>query len=327
MTLFVSTLEAVAVLLALGMLGFALARRRTLPERTLGVLGGLALDVALPSLVFASVLQRFQPEISPGWWRLPLWWAAMTLFNAPLTFLASRMSRPESRREFAISLFFQNGLFFPYAVIAGLFGETSPLTVDLFIFTLFYPSLFFSGYPYFFAGTSSGPDAGRRGAGPDWSKILNRVLIATIAAVSLRLAGLRAWVPDFLVAGIEMVGEMALPLLLIILGGNIFVDFRGRGPLFPAEMAKFIAAKNLLFPLLTLAGLWLVRPPHPAGLLILLQAASPPITAVPIVVERCGGDRNIANQFNFSSMLAAAITVPIMVTLFNHLFSMAGGTP
>jgi predicted permease len=324
-TLFVSTLEAVAVLLALGVLGFALARQKTLPEQTLGVLGGVALDVALPSLVFSSVLQRFQPEISPDWWRLPLWWAAMTLFNVPLTCLAARMSRPASRREFAISLFFQNGLFFPYAVIAGLFGETSPLTVDLFIFTLFYPSLFFSGYPYFFAGSSTRPGEGV--AGPDWSKILNRVLIATVAAVSLRLGGVGHWVPDFLAAGIEMVGEMALPLLLIILGGNVFVDFRGRGPLFPMEMAKFILAKNLLFPLLTLAALWLVRPPHPAALLILLQAASPPITAVPIVVDRCGGDRNIANQFNFSSMAAAAITVPIMVTLFNHLFSMAGESP
>lgn len=319
MTLFFSTVEAVAVLLALGLLGFALARHRVVPEQALGVLSSLALDIALPSLVFVGILERFEPEAAPGWWHLPLWWGAMTLFNGLLTAAATRLSRRESRSEFAVSLFFQNGLFFPYAVIVGLRGENDPLTVDLFLFTLFYPSLFFSGYRYFF------PNAGEEG--PDWSRIFNRVLIATAAAVGLRLTGLNAWVPGFLVAGIGMLGEMALPLLLLILGGNVFVDFRNRGPLFPREMAKFILAKNLLFPLATLGVLALVRPAAPVALIILLQAASPPITAVPIVVARCGGDRNIANQFNFSSILAAAVTVPVMVTLFHRLFSMAGGGP
>lgn len=319
MTLFFSTAEAVAVLLALGILGFGLARQRVLPEQALGVLSSLALDVALPCLVFSSILGRFRPETSPDWWRLPLWWAGLTVFNALLTAVFSRISRPENRREFAVSLFFQNGLFFPYAVIVGLYGPDSPLTVDLFLFTLFYPSLFFGGYRYFFPGGADG--------GPDWSRIFNRVLLATALAAALRLSGLHSWVPGFLASGVELVGGMALPLLLIILGGNVCVDFRNRGPLYPAEMAKFILAKNLLFPLLTLGAIVLIRPVRDVALMLLLQAASPPITAVPIVVDRCGGDRNIANQFNFSSIVAAALTVPAMVSLFGRFFPMAGGGP
>ena len=67
MSLFIATFESVAVLLGIGVLGFWIIRRRILPGDILGFLSPLALDIALPCLIFANIIQNFSPGESHGW--------------------------------------------------------------------------------------------------------------------------------------------------------------------------------------------------------------------------------------------------------------------
>jgi len=307
----VSTFESVALLLGIGALGLWIMGRRILPKEALGVLSILALDIALPSLVFVNILQNFKPSEFQGWWLLPLWWAGLTVFLGALTALFSLISKGETRREFAVTLFFQNGLFFPLAILTGMFGGGSPYIVDLFFFMLFFPSLLFSTVHLFY---------GKSTKGLDWGKIVNRVLLATVAATVLRLAGGEVLVPKFVVSALKMVGDTALPLLLVILGGNMYVDFMDKGTFHPLEVGKFVIVKNFLFPLVTLAGLAVFRPPYHVALLMILEAAVPPVTAVPILTERAGGNRHIVNQFMFVSFALSLLSIPLMMGLFGMFF-------
>jgi predicted permease len=120
-------------------------------------------------------------------------------------------------RRVPVSLLFQNGIFFPLAIIAGMYGTSSPLLVDLFLFTLFYPAFFFNVAPLFFS----------KGHRVDPAKVFNPVLIATVLAVTLRLAGLETLVPTFLSDGLKLVGAMAVPLLMLVLGEH-HIDMKGR---------------------------------------------------------------------------------------------------
>lgn len=303
----VSTFESVAVLLGVGALGLWIMGRRILPKEALGVLSVLALDIALPSLVFVNILDHFNPSEFQDWWLLPVWWVGLTAMLGLLTALCSLLSRRETRREFAVSLFFQNGLFFPLAILSGMYGSESPHIVELFFFMLLFPALLFSTAHLFF---------GRTASGLDWSKIINKVFLATVAATVLRLAGAEGVLPGFVVSALRMVGDMALPLLMLILGGNMFVDFREKGKLFPREIVKFVLAKNILFPLAALAAVVAVRPPDHVALLIMLQSAVPPVTAVPILTDRAGGNRHLVNQFMFSSFVLSLISIPFMIGLY-----------
>ena len=307
----VTTFESVALLLGIGVLGLMIIGRRILPREALGVLSILALDIALPSLVFVNILVNFKPSEFQGWWLLPLWWVGLTLFLGGLTAVFSLLPKPENRREFAVSLFFQNALFFPLAILTGMFGSDSPYIVDLFFFILVFPSLLFSTAHLFF-GTSQ--------ASFSWGKILNKILLATLAATLLRLTGTGDFIPDFVISALKMVGDMALPLLLLILGGSIYLDFKDKGRFFPLEAAKFVLVKNVLFPLCALGLLMVVRPPYHVALLIILQAAVPPVTAVPILTERFGGNRDIVNQFMVTSFAASLLSIPVMMALFGVVF-------
>jgi predicted permease len=117
-----------------------------------------------------------------------------------------------------------------------------------------------------------------------------------------------------------MIGDMTLPLLLLILGGNIYVDFKNKGRLYPWEVSKFVLIKNFIYPLITLCLLVTIRPPFHIALLIILQASVPPITAIPILTGRAGGNREIVNQFMFSSFAISLVSIPLMIGLFGHYF-------
>ena len=150
MTIFITILESVGVLLGLGILGFYIIGRRIMPGNVLVFLSPLALDIALPCLMFVSIIKNFTLENFPNWWSIPLWWIFFTILTLSLTLTTMFISRKETRREFAASLFYQNGIFFPLAIITGLYGENTPYLVVLFLFISFHPAMFFQYIPFFF---------------------------------------------------------------------------------------------------------------------------------------------------------------------------------
>jgi predicted permease len=113
MQIFLTTFTAVAMLLTIGIIGYWMLSRKEIAGGVLGSLSALAIDISLPCLTFAGILTNFHPEKNTTWWTLPLWWLGSTALFIVLTFICSTVARAEYRREFRVSLLFQNGIFFP----------------------------------------------------------------------------------------------------------------------------------------------------------------------------------------------------------------------
>ncbi len=316
MDIFVIVLESVLVLLGIGAIGFWITRRGIVPENILGFLSRLAIDIALPSLVFSSILVNFSPDEFPGWWQLPLWWFLFAGFSLVLTLITMFVSQKETRGEFGMNLFYQNGLFFPLIIISGIFGTDSIYLPQLYIFIIIHPIMFFGTYQFFF----------RRGTQKtvQWGRIFNPILFATILAITVQLFNGREYLPDFIQDILQIMGGMALPLIMIILGGSLYLDFKQKGKIYWLEIVKFISIKNIVYPLACLGGLLLLRSYFNIGyeiaLLFILQSAVPPITGTPIMTERAGGNKSISNQFVFSSFISSVISIPLMFWLFSQYF-------
>jgi predicted permease len=311
MDLFVTTFESVAVLLGIGFIGFWIIRKRILPENALSILSPLALDIALPSLVFVKILTDFSPRDYPDWWLLPMWWVAFMGIAAVLTFVLRYISEKKTRQEFAISLFFQNGIFVPLALLSGMFADSSEYLVYLFLFTMFYPAFFFNTYFFFF---------GQKIKELNWKKVVNPVLIATIVALVIVLLDVKRYFPDIGVSILNLLGAMALPIIMLIIGGNIYLDFQRKGEVYWMEIFKFVLIKNWVFPLIFLGIVVVVHPPFHVALLLMLQSAVPPVTSVPIFTERAGGNFSIVNQFLVGSFVVSLVSIPVMLTLFTMLY-------
>jgi predicted permease len=314
---FLLTFEAVFVLLGIGVIGFWIIGRRGVPGATLSFLASLAIDIALPFLVLANLIRDFSVSNFPDWWQMPLWWLGFTVVSLGLSLVASFTVRKEIRSEFTISLFFQNGLFFPLVIINGLFGIGNPYLVSLFVFMALHPSMVFSTYTLFFRGKSPSPAL-------SWRRIINPVLVTTLIGIIISLAAINRNVPSFILDILVIVGAMATPLFMLILGGNIYNDFMvkegGKRKFYTRDVIQFVLVKNLIFPLAFLGLLVALRPENITAFIILLQAAVPPITAIPIFAERCGGNRVIASQFIVGSFVFSVISIPAAIYLFSQFF-------
>jgi hypothetical protein len=324
MHVFNITLQSVAALLAIGVLGFWIIKRHIIPENILQFLAILAIDIALPSIVFANIITQFSPSSSIRWWQYPLWWLVFSAIALILSLAAMFVSSKATRREFAISLFFQNGIFFPFIIMSGIFGPTNPYIAILFVFIAFHPTLFYSTNHLFFQRSNMKTGGDREG---DSSKgrlrlgrILNPVLVSTAIAAAIKLSGADGYLPTFIITVFQMLGAMSLPLLMLILGGSLYVDFQNKGPIYVKEVIKFILIKNVIFPLLFIALLVFVRPAYPVALIMFLQSAVPPITGIPIQTQRHGGNWSITNQFILGSFAFSVLSIPLMFNLFTRYF-------
>jgi hypothetical protein len=281
----------------------------------LAFLTTLALNVALPGLVFASIASEFNFEDYTDWWLLPLWWLGFSVVAIALTLLFMFISKPEVRREFAISLFFQNAIFFPLVILRGLFSFGNAYVIQLILFTFLQPSLVFSSYYLFF---------GQLPKKVNLKRLLNPVLLITLVAFLVNWVGIKRYLPDFIIILAVLLGAIAAPLLIIVLGGNIYNKFRTRGRLKGGilfrEVIKFVVIKNFIFPLVFLGLLILIRPDFPIAIIIILQSAVPPITAVPILTERSGGRSGITDQFLVGSFLCSVVSIPAILYLFSLFF-------
>jgi len=326
MHIFNITLQSVAALLAIGLLGFWIIKRNIIPENILRFLAVLAIEIALPCIVFVNIIMQFSPSSFARWWEYPLWWLVFSTIALLLTLVTMFVSAKATRREFAITLFFQNGLFFPFIIITGIFGPTNPYVAILFIFIALHPSVFFSTNHLFFKRSSTGIEKGLKGDKPEGrlrlERILNPVLISTVVAAGVKLLGAEKHLPTFILTMFQMLGGMSLPLLMLILGGSLYVDFQSKGPIYMKEVIKFTLIKNIIFPLAFIAMLAFARPAYPVALIIFLESVVPPITGVPIQVQRHGGNSSITNQFILSSFVFSVVSIPLMFNLFTRYFPM-----
>ncbi len=317
MNVFLTTLQAVLALLGIGLLGFWIIGRRRVPSDTLAFLQSLAIDIALPLLVVGNLITSFSPQVYPGWWRFPLWWLGFAVVTLALSLASSFLVRKEIRGEFTIGLLYQNGLFLPILIIEGLFGGDNSYLVPLFLFVIFHPSVIFSTYTLFFGKRIEREKL-------NWRRIVNPVLVATVVGIVIGLVSVNEYIPEFLITIVRMVGAITIPIIMLILGGNIYNDFMYKADnsrrWYVTEVVKFVLIKNVVFPLVFLGLLLLLRPDLTVALIVIIQAAVPPITAIPILVERCGGNRQIASQFVFASFIFCVFSIPAVIYLFSRFF-------
>lgn len=310
MQIFLTTFESISILFFLGLLGFLLISRKLIPEQIVEYLSPLVLEVALPALIFSKLVTNFDPYVEGAKLLFPVYWIAFTCVRFLFSYAASFISKKTFRREFFISIFFQNATFIPLVVLSSVFGENSSQLSDLFLFTMLYPALFFNTYFLFFKSNAYKFQ---------WKILFHPMTMATLIAISIRALSVQSYIPKFVSTGISMVGNMTIPLLMVTLGGIVYIDFKEKGKIQIFENIKFVVMNNVFFPIFILLILWKLGIEYNLAFIILVQAAVPPLTTLPVVMSRVGGERSLVNQFLISSFAFSILSIPLILFMFEQL--------
>ena len=306
---------AVFILLGIGAIGFFVVAKKIVPGEVLGNISKLAIEVAIPLFIFTNIVEKFDPMVSPGWWKLPLWWIAFAAVTLVLSLLFGLLFNKGIRREATVSLYLYNPTFFPLAIIIGIFGSDSPYIADLFLFTMLATMYYFNIYKLFFRDKRA--IAKPMKVSLDFKKIFNPLVGITALALVVVLADVNKYIPAAVLSITGYIGGMAFPLIMVLLGGYVYLDLKRSGKFYFGQVIKYVAIKNLAFPLIMIGIVYLIHPDYSAALILVLSAAAPPLSSIPILVERQHGNTEITNQFLVASFLFSIVSVPATVMLLD----------
>ena len=308
-------LTRVAVVLLLIAVGVALRRFGVVAESTLGTLSRLVVDVAFPALVLTRLLLTVDRSSMASEWYVPLLAAVMLVAGWGF----GRLLTPRPTDAFLVGL--PNWMFLPLLIAQGMFGERGERTVLLFnagaqvaLWTVGISTLTGRANPRQLA----------RNPGL-WATLIGLFAAMLWPGLGSHLAGGEALSGfsglGFVVfRGLELLGEMAIPLAMIVAGGVLgglpaAEVVRPSRRLVRVLVLRLIAAPAVLWLLLAgAAALVAPLPSHVRGVL-LLTAGMPVAISSAAHAKRFGGDSGLAARAVVWSTLLALVTAPMLAWL------------
>lgn len=310
MTVFLSTLNQMAFLFLLIVIGYILARLKAVPENSAAVLSKLENNVFIPALVLGTFMQNFTIARIGEAWQYLLGGLITILINIPLAMVAAGLCTKDDylRKIYTYGLAFPNFAFMGNAVVNALFSD---YFMGYLIFVLpFWMIIFLWGVPALLIPSENGP-ANLKGR---LKSCLNPMFAATLVGMVVGL--INPPTPDFLHSAVDTLGGCMSPVAMLLTGMTIAkIDLKSTFKNVSVYLVSLI--RLIVFPLLFIGVLLLL--PLPVGLEVcIICALSMPLGLNTIVVPSAYGlDTTAASGMALISHLLSCLTIPVIFLLFN----------
>ena len=307
---FLSTFLIVLLVIALAVPGFALKKAKLLPDGASNALAVLLLYVAQPFLMVSSLLNKtFTTSLLPDFAAVALFAVVLQLmlyFLSKLFFV--KVKEEPTRRICVASSYLGNVGFMGIPVMKALFPSDDTIILYTVIFNIVFNAMTWTLAVYAITG--------------DKSKIkpvkilLNPPTIATVLALPFFFCNVS--VPDNVLATIGYLGDMTLPLSMVILGIRLadikFTRLVTGAPVYGVALVKLVVS-----PLAALGVMLLVRLLIPIETTVIVALfiifAMPSASSALNFAEMYGGDCDTAAKATLTNTLLCVLTIPILSLL------------
>lgn len=309
---FLSTFIIVLFVVVLAVPGFVLRKAKLFSDGASKVLASLLLYVTQPFLMVYSLLKyEFEKSMLVNFLWVILFAVVLQLvifFISKLLFLKSKDIA--GKRVCEAASFMGNVGFMGIPVMQQFFPENAELIVYTVAYNIVFNAMSWTLGIYTVTGE-------KKNIKP-WKVIVNPPTIASILVLPLFF--LNVSLPSQILTTCSYLGEMTLPLSMIILGVRL-ADIKLK-KLF-CNLKVYIVAflKLVVSPLASLGILLLVNLAVPLEsnviLMLFVVAAMPTASSVLNFAERYGGDQDTAAASTLMTTLLCVITVPLLMLLCN----------
>ncbi len=307
---FLSTFLIVLLVIALAVPGFALKKAKLLPDGASNALAVLLLYVAQPFLMVSSLLNKtFTTSLLPDFAAVALFAVGLQLmlyFLSKLFFV--KVKEEPTRRICVASSYLGNVGFMGIPVMKALFPSDDTIILYTVIFNIVFNAMTWTLAVYAITG--------------DKSKIkpvkilLNPPTIATVLALPFFFCNVS--VPDNVLTTIGYLGDMTLPLSMVILGIRLadikFTRLYTGAPVYGVALVKLVVS-----PLAALGVMLLVRLLIPIETTVIVALfiifAMPSASSALNFAEMYGGDCDTAAKATLTNTLLCVLTIPILSLL------------
>ncbi|MFC1613691.1 AEC family transporter [Gemmatimonadota bacterium] len=308
LTSFLATLTALVKIALIIVVSAWLVRRKVFDEKHIRALTAMVVNLALPCLIFSSFVRHFDVSEFPHWWKFPLIGAVMVFCALILSRLVLLGTGP-TRNTLTALASLQNAGYLILPIGEVLF----PTQFERFSIYIFL--MLFSYIPILW-GLGVYLISHRQGMKLKPGHVLNPPFCTMVLAMVLVFTGLAPFIPELILEPVELVGASCVPLATVVLGLTMGLLHVGRLPSF-FNVLRVIGVKLVAVPLIMF---WVLKyTSFSSGSLEdafwILQASSPPATALALQVIHYGGDENLVCGILVACYLAALFTIPLFFSL------------
>jgi len=309
-----TTITATAQIFILGLCGYALFRRGLMDERGLTLLSKLLINLFFPALIFSQLVANFDFGRFPNWWVFPLAGWGIVACGYVLGSLVLLLDRGLSQRnEFRALVSFQNSGFIPLLIAASLpvKEQSDLLTVTIFLFIIGFDTCLWTMAVWLLTKSSGGK--------MEWKRLFNPPILTLLSTLLLIATGWHKHLGVVMLKPVQMWGNCALPLAMIIVGGNLAMTKITQvrwGEVFAISLTKLI-----VFPLLAIILIVAFRIPQPLALLLMIQACMPSAVTLSVICQHHKTpNAPFINQGIFFTHVFSILTMPLFLSAGAKLF-------
>jgi predicted permease len=309
--------------------GWLARHRNYLTAETTATISRFVVDLTMPAMIVANMLVTVNADTVRVSWFIPLLGMGVLLVGQGVgTFTQPLFGNAAERGTFIFLVAVANWIYLPLPIVQALYGAPGVNTVLL--FNVGAQLMLWSVGVWTLRGGKPDLDSLR-------ALFTNPGLIATLAGIllALSLQGVKAhflpdaqaeapWlVPQALVQALKMVGDLTIPLSLVVTGAQLGgLDISGHRP--TRAFTGVLLARLLVAPAVTVAlvlGLARLglRIPDIPRMVAFIIAAMPVAVSCSIFTERFGGSTPLAARTIFASTLLSIATVPAIFYLIQRM--------
>jgi predicted permease len=303
---------AVLQIFAMGALGFYLARAKHIPESGLRLLSFLSVNIFFPLFIFNQIITHFDAKQMPFWWQFPLTNISCVLTGLLISSLVMLRHKGHLKDGFLAVASLNNGGYIPLllAMSLPLGALAGQVYTSVILSIIGFDLCLWSLGIWIVTRDKSGH--------MDLKKLINPPLISMFAALGLVLTVGGHVVPDGVIKPIKILGDAALPVAMIVIGGNLSLS--GFGTTNWMQIGGAAMIKLIVLPLIALIVIPLLKLNPLVALVGMIQACMPSSITISIIARNEETrNQDFINRGIFATHLLSMVTIPIFLGLYGRM--------
>lgn len=309
MTIFLSTLNQMAVLLALIFIGYILSLYNVIPGNGVSLLSKLENNIFIPALMMSTFMQNFTIQRLNTAWQYLLCGFAVVVISIPIAIIFARACTKDSyvQKIYTYGLAFSNFGFMGNAVVAAVFPD---VFMEYLIFVLpFWVLIYIWGAPSLLI-----PSEGKKTVKDKFLACVNPMFIAVLAGMVIGVSN--PPVPSFFDSTVSALSNCMSPIAMLLTGMTI-AQYSLKKIFKNVSIYVVSVIRLLVIPTGAVILLAFIPLPHGLALCTVCSLAMPLGLNTIVIPSAYGKDTSVAAGMALVSHLFSFLTIPFIFMLFN----------
>ena len=306
------SVTAVAQIFAMGALGFFLLRSGRIHESALRVLSFLSINIFFPLFIFYQIIAHFDAVRIPFWWQFPLINVSLALTGLLIASLVTLRYHGHLKDGFLAVSALNNGGYIPMLIVMSLpLGQLTGLLYACVIFSII-------GFDLCLWSLGVWLITRDRSGRMDLKNLINPPLISMFLALAIVLTAGGRIIPEAVLKPVKILGDAALPVAMIVIGGNL--SLAAASKISWTQVTGAVLIKLIVLPLATLIVLSVVKLNPMVGFVAVLQACMPTSITISVIARNYETkNQDFINRGILVTHLLSMVTIPVFLGLYGKL--------